>query len=137
MKKLDITLRNAKSFLIFRNSSLKIGRPIPNSIFKIHDPLGIKFLTRLTLGLSHLNEHRFRHNFQDCLNTLCSCSLEVESITHFFLLCHQFNQFRQTLLDSVTLLCLIVGRIKLQIFREKILKFIYYYYYYYYNKRMT
>ena len=136
MKKLDITLRNAKSFLIFRNSSLKIGRPIPNSIFKIHDPLGIKFLTRLTLGLSHLNEHRFRHNFQDCLNTLCSCSLEVESITHFFLLCHQFNQFRQTLLDSVTLLCLIVGRIKLQIFREKILKFIYYYYYYY-NKRMT
>ena len=139
MKKLDITLRNAKSFLIFRNSSLKIGRPIPNSIFKIHDPLGIKFLTGLTLGLSHLNKHRFRHNFQDCLNTLCSCSLEVESITHFFLLCHQFNQFRQTLLDSVTLLCLIVGGIKLQIFGEKILKFIYYYYYYYYYyyKRMT
>ena len=134
MKKLDITLRNAKSFLIFRNSSLKIGRPIPNSIFKIHDPLGIKFLTGLTLGLSHLNKHRFRHNFQDCLNTLCSCSLEVESITHFFLLCHQFNQFRQTLLDSVTLLCLIVGGIKLQIFGKKILKFIYYYYYY---KRMT
>ena len=138
MKKLDITLRNAKSFLIFRNSSLKIGRSIPNSIFKIHDPLGIKFLTGLTLGLSHLNKHRFRHNFQDCLNTLCSCSLEVESITHFFLLCHQFNQFRQTLLDSVTLLCLIVGGIKLQIFGKKILKFIYYYYYYYYYyKRMT
>ena len=31
--KLDITLRNAKSYLIFRNSLLKIGRPIQNSIF--------------------------------------------------------------------------------------------------------
>ena len=34
--KLDVT-RNAKSFLIFKNL-LKIGRPIQNSIFKIHDP---------------------------------------------------------------------------------------------------
>ena len=63
--KLDVTVRNAKSFLIFKNLLLKIGRPIQNSIFKIHDPLGIKLLTRLRLGLSHLNEHHFRHNFQD------------------------------------------------------------------------
>ena len=88
--KLDITLRNAKPLLIFKNSLLKIGRAIQISIFKIHDPLGIKFLIRLRLGLSHLNEHRFRHNFQDCLNRLCSCSLEVESNTHFFLHCHHF-----------------------------------------------
>ena len=40
--KLDNTIRNSKSFLILRNSLLKIGRPIQNSIFKIHDPLGIK-----------------------------------------------------------------------------------------------
>ena len=82
--KLDITLRNAKSYLIFRNSLLKIGRTIQNSIFKILDPLGIKFLTRLKLGQSHLNEHRFRHNFQDCLNPICSSSLEVEPTVHFF-----------------------------------------------------
>ena len=58
--KLDNTIRNSKSFSICRNSLLKIGRPIQNSIFKIHDPLGIKLLTRLRLGLSQLNEHRFR-----------------------------------------------------------------------------
>ena len=80
--KLDINLRNAKSFLIFRNSLLKIGRPMQNSIYNIHDPVGIKYLTRLRLGLSHLNEHKFRHNFQDCLNPLCSCSLEVETTNH-------------------------------------------------------
>ena len=97
--KLDIILRNAKSYLIFRNSLLKIHIPIQNSMFKIHDPLGIKFLTRLRLGLNHLNKHRFRHNFQDCL--LCSCSLGVDSTAHFFLHYHHFNKFRQTLLDSV------------------------------------
>ena len=32
-------------------------------IYNIFDPKGLKFLTRLGLGLSHLNEHRFRHNF--------------------------------------------------------------------------
>ena len=61
--KLDINLRNAKSFLIFRNSLLKIGRPMQNPVYDKHDPMGIKFLTRLRLDLSHLNEHKFKHNF--------------------------------------------------------------------------
>ena len=55
--KLDINLRNAKSILIFRNSLLKIGRSMENSIYNIHDPVGVKYLTRLRLGPSHLNEH--------------------------------------------------------------------------------
>ena len=56
--KLDVTVRNAKSFLlIFKNLLLKIGRPIQNLIFKIHDPLRIKLLTRLRVGLSNLNEN--------------------------------------------------------------------------------
>ena len=99
--KLDINLRNAKSFLIFRNSLLKIGRPVQNSIYNIHDPVGIKYLTRLRLGLSHLNEHKFRHHVQDCLNPLRSCSLEVETTNHYFLLCLYYNDIRKTLLDTV------------------------------------
>ena len=79
----------------------KTGRPIQNSIFKIHGPLGIRLLTRLRLGVSHLNEHRFKQNFQDCLNPLCSCSLEAELNFHFFLHCQHFIQSRQTFLDSV------------------------------------
>ena len=55
-----------------------------NSTHKIYDPLGIKLLTRLRLGFSHLSEHEFRHDFADSLNPLCSCSLEVESALHFF-----------------------------------------------------
>ena len=71
-----------------------------NSIYNIHDPVGIKYLTRLRLGLSHLNEHKFRHNFQDCLNPLCSCSLQVETTNHYFLHCHYYNDICKTLLDT-------------------------------------
>ena len=51
--KLDINLHNAKSFLI-----IEIGRPMQNSIYNILDPVAIKYLTRLRLGLSHLNEYK-------------------------------------------------------------------------------
>ena len=71
--RLDQALRNSKSYSIFKNSLLKIGRPMPKPTFNIHNPLGLKLLTRLGLGLSHLNEHRFNHNFKDCINPLCSC----------------------------------------------------------------
>ena len=35
------------------------------SFFNIHDQVGIKLLARLRVGLSHLREHKFRHNFED------------------------------------------------------------------------
>ena len=94
--KLDINLRNAKSFLVFRNSLLKIGTPIQNPIYNIHDLMGIKYLIKLRPGLSHLNDHKFRHDFQDCLNPLCPSSLEVESTIHYFLHCHYHNDIRKT-----------------------------------------
>ena len=72
-----------------------------NSIYNIHDPVGIKYLTRLRLGFSHLNEHKFRHNFQDCLNPLCSCGLEVETTNHYFLHCHYYSDIGKTLWDTV------------------------------------
>ena len=50
--------------------------------------MGIKYLTRLRLGQSHLNDHKFRHNLKDCLNPLYPESLEVESTIHYFLHCH-------------------------------------------------
>ena len=90
-----------KSCMYFRNSLLKICRPVQNSIFKVFNPFEIKFLTRLRLGLSHLNEHKFKPNFQNCLNPLCSCCLEVESTIHFFLHCHFFDKFWQIFLETV------------------------------------
>ena len=74
---------------------------MPKPTFNIHYPLGLKMLTRLRLGLSHLNEHKFNSNFEDCINLLCSYSLEVESTVHFFLHCRNFVNIRNTLLNKL------------------------------------
>ena len=76
-------------------------RPVQSSIYNVFNTQGLTLLTRLRLGLSHLDEHRFRHNFKDCINPLCSCSLEVENTLHFFLHCHHYSTFRVGLMTEV------------------------------------
>ena len=98
---LDVTIRNSESIAIFKSRLLSFIRPIQSDVYNIFDPIGLKFLTRLRLDFSHLNEHRFRHNFQDCLNPLCSCSLETEDTKHYLLHCHHFSQHRIDLINSV------------------------------------
>ena len=71
-----------------------------NSTFGIYDPLGIKLLNRLRIDFSHLNEHKFRYNFADTLNPLCSCFLETESTDHFFLSCRYYNNICITLIHE-------------------------------------
>ena len=98
--KLDLKIRNS-SYLVFRNYLLKRIQPLAAAVYNIHNPLRLKLLTRLRLGLSYLNEHRFNHSFESCLNPLCTCSLEVESTTHFFLHCYHFNAIHITLNNSL------------------------------------
>ena len=43
--------------------------------------LGLKLITKLRLGLSHLQFHKFKNSFQDTLNPICSCGT-VETIVH-------------------------------------------------------
>ena len=81
---------------------LKLGRPIQRAIYSINNPVGLKLLTRLRLGLSHLNEHKFNGNFQNCINPLCSCSLEIEPTSHLYCtaIIILYN-IRVTLLNSI------------------------------------
>ena len=81
----DPNLRSASSLNVFTKSLLKFIRPPPNSVFNCHNCKGIKYLTRLGLGLSDLRYHKFKHSFQDALNLFCSCGLDVETNMHFFL----------------------------------------------------
>ena len=80
---------------------LKFVRTVANSVFEINNPYGLKLLTRLRLGLSHLRYHKFRHNFQDCINPICACGLEMETTTHLFLHCPVFQSARQSLLTNI------------------------------------
>ena len=54
----DIKIRNSQSS-VFRNYLLKKFRAKVCPLYNIQNPSGIKLLTRLTLRLSHLNEHKF------------------------------------------------------------------------------
>ena len=45
----------------------------PNFIYKVHKPVGLKYLTRLRMGLSHLKSHKFLHDFNDTLDQYCVC----------------------------------------------------------------
>ena len=99
--RLNHTLHYSKLYNTLKSSLLKIGRPMPKPTFNIHKPFILKLLTWLRLGLSHLNEHRFNHNFEDYINPLHSCSLEVEPTAHFFLHCHNFLTIRNTLLNKL------------------------------------
>ena len=63
--------------------------------------MGLKLLTRIRIGFSHLKEHKFKHNFQDSVDPLCSCGNDIESTVHFFLHCPNFTTQRQTLLDKL------------------------------------
>ena len=84
---------------VFKLFLLKFVRPVANSVFD--NPYDLKLLTRLRLGLSHLRYHKFRHNFQDCINPLCACGLEIETTTHFLLHCPLFQSARQSLLINI------------------------------------
>ena len=88
--KLDLDI-DKSTYSVFRQHLLKVIRPKPSASFNVCNFAGLHLLTRLQLGLSHLNEHRFNRNFQNCINPLCRCSLEVESTSHFFLHCLHYN----------------------------------------------
>ena len=98
---LDSTIRDSESIAIFKKRLLSFIRPIPSNVYNIFDPIGLKFLTCLHLGFSHLNEHRFQHNFQECINPLYSCSLETENTSHYLLHCHHFSQNPINLMNYV------------------------------------
>ena len=68
----------------------------------MHNPHGIKLLTRLRVGLSHLREHKFRHNFQDSLDPFCNCGRHIETTIHFFLHCSNYSNQRKTLFEKIS-----------------------------------
>ena len=70
------------------------------SLFSIHDPTGVKLLTRLWLKFSHFNEHKFRHDFKDTVVAMCDCGTETETTGHFFR-CLFFVTERQKVLNNI------------------------------------
>ena len=63
---------------------------------------GIKRLSRIRLGLSHLREHKFKHSFQDSLNLFRICGKsETETSSHYLLNCSNYPEERLALLNTI------------------------------------
>ena len=99
--KLNPEIRRSGSYNIFWKSILNFIRASASKVYNINDAIGIKLITRLRLGFSHLRKHKFKQNFRDTLNPLCSCSIEVQSTSHYFLRCHFFDALWATLMNTL------------------------------------
>ena len=103
--KLDHNKGNSRNIILklsigVRDSIRKFISLYANSFFNSFNPKGIKFVIRLWLGLSHLRKHKFKHSFQDSLNTFCNCGLDIESNAYYFLHCSTCFIERRTLLST-------------------------------------
>ena len=79
----------------------KFTRSSSSLFFDWHNRIGIKYITHIRLGLSHLREHKFKRRFNDTINPICNCVNDVESAIHFFLNCLLYSNERRTFLSSL------------------------------------
>ena len=100
-------LETPRVFQSLKKKILNFIRPSKNFVSDIRNHRGIKLITRLRLGLSHLKEHKFKHSFQDTINPLCNCGQGIESTTYFFLHC-PFFALSSELYVALTVSCLIL-----------------------------
>ena len=70
---ISIIIFEIRNRLVLKKQFLKFIGPSPNSKFNVHNSHGIKLLTGLRVGQTHLRKHRFRYNFQDPLDPFCNC----------------------------------------------------------------
>ena len=60
-------------------------KPPPKSLFHIHIPRGTSCIFQLRVGLSPLNSHKKRHNFQNTISEVCNYETGIENTEHFLL----------------------------------------------------
>ena len=109
---IDINICNSSPCHMIKSLVLKFIRPIPKRISSTQNFQGLKLLTRMRLGLSHLADHKFRHNFQDCLNPICSCGKKIETTSHsFFTVSITVVQENNFLKKSISLILIFYSKI--------------------------
>ena len=93
---------NLPTFDSLKSHILSFFRPTPKSVFNVHDPVFLRNIFQLRLGLSCLNAHKRHHNFVETPSAECLCQ-EGEKTTHHFLFsCQFFTEFRPRLINSLS-----------------------------------
>ena len=83
--KLDTKIKNLPSISTFKKAPLVFCKTEENSLFNAHNPIGVKYLYSLRLNFSHLNEHKFIHNFLDTVN---HCAVVFIVMMNFYRFCY-------------------------------------------------
>ena len=78
---------NIPSINILKDHILSLIRPKKKNIFGIHDPLGLRYLLQLRIGLSCLRYHKKCHNFTDTPSDQCLCNHGIADTNHFLYSC--------------------------------------------------
>ena len=94
-------LRQAPSLSTFKSSILKLIRPQKKYIFNIHDPIGVKRLFQLRVGLSPLKHHKKRHNFKDTPTDTCRCQMSTETTEHYLIYCNLYIEERNDMFQVI------------------------------------
>ena len=97
--KIGPELRQLPSLVKFKTEILKLVRFKKKSIFGLHDPLYVRRLFQLRVGLSPLRYHK--RGFKDNPSITCSCNASAETIEHFFLECNSFIETRNRLFEVI------------------------------------
>ena len=77
---LDQGIRSSESFTLYKKTILQFIQPSLNRTFTCHNPIRIKLIIRLRLGFSQLQDHRIKHNFIDCLNSICCWAMPLKQL---------------------------------------------------------
>ena len=70
---------------------LKFIRPSGSTVSNCHNPKGVKLLTSLRLGLSHIRELKFKHDFKIHLTQYAAVILKYQLIFFFTVLIIQMK----------------------------------------------
>ena len=96
------SFQNFPTFLELKKHLLSLFRPKSNSIFGIHDPISLRHIFQLRVGLSKLRYHKKRHNFLDTPSDICICNNGVEDSDHYFIHCPFYDTHRANLRAKVS-----------------------------------
>ena len=95
-------IKNSSSLDVFKKRYMEFFNVTPNPIYGLHNPIGLKYLTRLRVGLSHLRAHKYQHNFSDTDTKYCTCGYNIaETVEHFLLFCPLHSHIRSELFGKL------------------------------------
>ena len=100
---LPTALRLSANHMTFKKSIADLMDPVePNRFNSYGSKRGNTLHTRLRLQASSLNAHKFSFGME--LSPECRCGYRSEDTNHFFLRCPLYNDARQELFQTLTLL---------------------------------